>query len=56
MSSLVSDNISSSNENIAIISSCDTKNPQEVTVQNGETIASTATKEEIDNIIKKYRG
>ena len=53
---LVTDSISNSNENIAIISSCDTKNPQEVTVQNGETIASTATKEEIDNIIKKYRG
>ncbi len=53
---LVSDSISNSHENIAIISSCDTKNPQEVTVANGETIASTATKEEIDNIIKKYRG
>jgi signal transduction histidine kinase/DNA-binding response OmpR family regulator len=53
---LVSDSISNSNENIAIISSCDTKNPQEVSVPNGETIASTATKEEINNIIKKYRG
>lgn len=53
---LVSDSIRNSHENIAIISSCDTKNPQEVTVENGETIASTATKEEIDNIIKKYRG
>ncbi len=53
---LVSDSISNSHENIAIISSSDTKNPQEVTVANGETIASTATKEEIDNIIKKYRG
>jgi signal transduction histidine kinase/DNA-binding response OmpR family regulator len=53
---LVTDDISNTNENIAIISSCDAKNPQEVSVTNGETIASTATKKEIDNIIKKYRG
>jgi len=53
---LVSEGISNSHENIAIISSCDTKNPQEVNVENGETIANTATKEEIDNIIRKYRG
>ena len=53
---LVSDGISNSHENIAIISSCDNKNPQEVSVQKGETIASTATKDEIDNIITKYRG
>ena len=53
---LISDGISNSHGNIAIISSCDSKNPQEVDVQKGETIASTATKEEIDNIITKYRG
>lgn len=53
---LVSEDISHSYENIAIISSCDTKNPQEVAVLNGETINSTSTKEDIENIIKKYRG
>ena len=53
---LVSSEISNSHENIAIISSCDSKNPQEADVQKGETIASTATKDEIDNIITKYRG
>ena len=53
---LVTEAISSRNENIAIISSSDTKNNQEVYVPNGETITSTASKEEIDNIIKKYRG
>ena len=53
---LVSEGISNSHENIAIISSCDSKNHQEVDVQKGETITSTATKEEIDNIITKYRG
>jgi CheY-like chemotaxis protein len=53
---LITEDISSSNENIAIISSCDTKNHDETSVLNGESIASTATKEEINNIIKKYRG
>jgi len=53
---LITEGISSSNENIAIISSCDTKSQDEVSVLRGENIASTATKEEIDNIIKKYRG
>jgi CheY-like chemotaxis protein len=53
---LITEGISSSNENIAIISSCDTKNHDETSVLNGKSIASTATKEEINNIIKKYRG
>ena len=53
---LVTESISNLNANIAIISSSDTKNPQEVSVLTGETIASTASKDEIDNIIKKYRG
>ncbi len=53
---LVTESISNTNENIAIISSCDTKDPQEVSVHNGETISGAVTKEEIDNIIKKYRG
>jgi len=53
---LITEDISNSHENIAIISSCDTKNPQEVKVQKGEMIKSTATKEEIENLINKYRG
>jgi signal transduction histidine kinase/DNA-binding response OmpR family regulator len=53
---LLNDNISSSYENIAIISSSSTGNTQDVAVKNGESIASTASKEDIANIIKKYRG
>jgi signal transduction histidine kinase/DNA-binding response OmpR family regulator len=53
---LITDGISQSNENIAIISSSNTQDPQEVTVQKGETISNTASKEDIENIIKKYRG
>jgi CheY-like chemotaxis protein len=53
---LITEGISSSNENIAIITSCDTRNHDEASVLRGENIANTATKEEIDNIIKKYRG
>jgi len=53
---LVTEPISNLNENIAIISSSDTKDPQEISVLRGEPIASTATKEVIKNIIKKYRG
>jgi hypothetical protein len=54
--SLVSDNISSAYGNIAIISTFDSKDPQEVHVTKGESIANTSTKEEINEIIKKYRG
>ena len=53
---LVTESISQSNEDIAIISSSNTNNPQEVTVQKGETISKTASKEETENIITKYRG
>jgi len=53
---LVTNAISDLDENIAIISSCDTKDPQEVQVQKGETIPSCTSKEEITNIINKYRG
>ncbi len=53
---LVTNAISDFDENIAIISSCDSKDPQEVHVPKGETIPSTATKEEIAHIINKYRG
>jgi hypothetical protein len=52
----VTESISQSNENIAIISSSNTNNPQEVAVQKGETVSNTASKEEIENIITKYRG
>lgn len=53
---LITDSISQSYENIAIISSNNTQNPQEVTVQKGETISNTTSKEDIENIITKYRG
>jgi len=53
---LVTENLSNTNENIAIISAHENDNPQDVTVKNGESITNTATKEEIENIITKYRG
>ena len=53
---LVTESISQSNVNVAIISSSNTNDPQEVTVQKGETISKTASKEETENIITKYRG
>ena len=53
---LVTESISQSNGNVAIISSSNTNDPQEVTVQKGETISKTASKEETENIITKYRG
>ncbi|NOR54586.1 MAG: response regulator, partial [Sulfurovum sp.] len=53
---LITENISSSNENVAIISAQEDNNPQDVTVRNGEAISNAATKDEIENIIKKYRG
>jgi CheY-like chemotaxis protein len=53
---LITERISDSNQNVAIITSSDSKNPQEVAVQKGETISSTASKEETENIITKYRG
>ncbi len=53
---LVSPTISDLDKNIAIISSRDTKNLQEVQVQKGESIPSTVSKEEINNLINKYRG
>ncbi len=53
---LITESISQSNENIAIISSSNVNNPQEVAVKRGETISNTASKEETENIINKYRG
>ena len=53
---LISKNISDSYKDIALISSCNSKDIEEAVVQTGETISGTATKEDIDNIIKKYRG
>ncbi|MEA2048323.1 MAG: ATP-binding protein [Campylobacterota bacterium] len=55
-SNLITENISNDYANIAIIASIDTNSPQEVAIQYGETITNTATKEEIENIITKYRG
>jgi signal transduction histidine kinase/CheY-like chemotaxis protein len=53
---LVTESISEANANVAIISSSNTNMPQEVNVQKGETISNTASKEETENIINKYRG
>ena len=53
---LITEQISDSNQNIAIITSSDSNNPLEVAVQKGESIPSTASKEETQNIITKYRG
>ena len=53
---LLTESISQSNGNVAIISSSNTNDPQEVSVQKGETISKTASKEETANIITKYRG
>ena len=53
---LVTESISQANGNVAIISSSNTNVPQEVNVQKGETISNTASKEETENIINKYRG
>ena len=53
---LVTESISQSNGNVAIISSSNTNNPHEAAVQKGEAISNTASKEEIENIITKYRG
>ena len=53
---LVSKSIAKKSKKIAIISSSNSKEMKEAVVQTGETILGTATKEDIDNIIKKYRG
>ncbi len=53
---LITESISDDHGNIAIIASTDTNNPHEVAVKWGENISNTASKEEIENIIKKYRG
>ena len=55
-SDLLTESISQADESIAIISSDNSNDPQGITVKKGETIASTASKEEIENIITKYRG
>ncbi|MDQ7047960.1 MAG: ATP-binding protein [Sulfurovum sp.] len=53
---LITESISNDNVNIAIISSADTNNPQTVAVTLGENISNTASKEELEKIITKYRG
>jgi len=53
---LITDNISDHNQDVAIITSSDSKNPREVAVQKGENISSTASKEETEKLITKYRG
>jgi len=53
---MLTEDISNTNENVAIISSNDSNNVQNTTVQKGENISTTASKEEIEHIITKYRG
>jgi len=53
---LITDSIAQSNENIAIITSKKAASAVKVNVQNGETIDNSASKEDIENIIIKYRG
>jgi len=53
---LITDKISTDYAHIAIIASLDKGVTFDVAISNGETIANTATKEEIENLIKKYRG
>ena len=51
---LITATISSTIQNVAIISSG--KDVQEHTVQKGETLVGTPSKEDIANIVNKYRG
>ena len=53
---LITDEIAQSNENIAIITSKNAASTANINVQNGETIENSASKEDIENIIMKYRG
>ena len=53
---LITENLSNTNENVAIISAYEDDDTQDLNVKTGESIANTATKDEIENIIKKYRG
>ncbi len=53
---LITDNIAQSNESIAIIASKNAASAANINVQNGETIDNSASKEDIENIIMKYRG
>ena len=53
---LITDSISQANENVAIIASKNAASTVEFNVQNGETIDNSASKEDIENIIMKYRG
>ena len=53
---LITESIRNDHKEIAIISSTDSNTPQEVAVNLGENITNTTSKEEIKNIITKYRG
>jgi len=53
---LITDEMAQSNQNIAIITSKNAASTAQVNVQNGETIDNSASKEDIQNIITKYRG
>ena len=53
---MITDTISNTNENVAIISSIDSNDDSDILVQRGESITTNASKEEIADIITKYRG
>jgi signal transduction histidine kinase/DNA-binding response OmpR family regulator len=53
---LLTDKIINANTKLAIIVSQDNSDTKKVALNKGEFITSKATKEEINNIIKKYRG
>jgi len=55
-SGLITDSIAQSNESIAIITSKNAASAASINVENGETIENSASKEDIENIIMKYRG
>ncbi|SFV69748.1 BarA sensory histidine kinase (= VarS = GacS) [hydrothermal vent metagenome] len=53
---LLTEAISSSNKNVAIISSTDANNTQDIKIHYGECISSNSGKDKIAHIITKYRG
>jgi len=53
---LITDQLAQAHQHLAIITSKNASSSAEVNVQNGETIDNSASKEDIENIIMKYRG
>jgi hypothetical protein len=53
---LLNDAILASNKDIAFILSGDASDIEKLSISNGEIVTNSTSKEEIDKIIKKYRG